>query len=86
MDISCVEPESDEPHLELPALNDALDRLAQKDSRKAELVKLRYFAGLTNEQAAQSLGINARTAYADWRYARAWLRAEITAGDSGAGE
>lgn len=85
LDISCVEPESDQPHQELLAMNDALDRLAQKDSRKAELVKLRFFAGLTNEQAAQSLGITARTAYADWRYARAWLRAEITAGDSEGG-
>ena len=77
LDISHVDPEADKPQLDLLSLNDALDRLAMKDSRKAELVKLRFFAGLTNEQAAQSLGITARTAYADWRYAKAWLRAEM---------
>jgi RNA polymerase sigma factor (sigma-70 family) len=75
LDISRVEPEADKPQVNLLALNEALDRLAIKDSRKAELVKLRFFAGLTNEQAAQALGITARTAYADWRYAKAWLRA-----------
>jgi RNA polymerase sigma factor (TIGR02999 family) len=77
LDISQVDPEADKPQLDLLALSEPLDRLATKDSRKAELVKLRYFAGLTNEQAAQSLGITARTAYADWRYAKAWLRAEM---------
>lgn len=78
LEIEHVEPEVDQPDFDLVALDDALDRLAEKDLRKAELVKLRFFAGLTNEQAAQALGITARTAYADWRYARAWLRAEIT--------
>ena len=77
LDISQVDPEADKPQLDLLSLNDALDRLALKDSRKAELVKLRFFAGLTNEQAAQTLGITARTAYADWRYAKAWLRVEM---------
>ena len=47
-------------------------------ARKAELVKLRFFAGLTNEQAANLLGITARTAYADWGYAKAWLRLEMS--------
>ena len=51
----------------------SLDRLAAKDARKAELVKLRFFAGLTNEQAATALGISASTADNDWAYARAWL-------------
>jgi RNA polymerase sigma factor (sigma-70 family) len=48
-----------------------------KDPRKAELVKLRFFAGLTNQQAAEALGISTSTADNDWAYARAWLRAEI---------
>jgi RNA polymerase sigma factor (sigma-70 family) len=61
----------------LIALHEALDRLAAKDPRKAELVKLRFFGGLTNEQAAQLLGISSRTAYADWGYAKAWLRVEM---------
>jgi RNA polymerase sigma factor (TIGR02999 family) len=77
LDISHVDPEAEKPDLDLLALHEALDRLAIKHPRKAELVKLRFFAGLTNEQAACALGITARTAYMDWRYAKAWLRAEI---------
>ncbi len=62
---------------ELLAVHDALDRLAAKDARKAELVKLRYFVGLTLEQAAEALGISSGTAKRDWAYARAWLFREI---------
>jgi RNA polymerase sigma factor (TIGR02999 family) len=51
----------------------ALEGLAREDPRAAELVKLRFFAGLSMEQAAQSLGITDRTARRDWRFARAWL-------------
>lgn len=61
---------------EVLELNDALEKLAEKHERKAELVKLRFFAGLTNEQAAEVLGISEATAYSDWSYARAWLRLE----------
>jgi RNA polymerase sigma factor (TIGR02999 family) len=67
-------PEMDE---DLEELDAALDRLAAKDPRKAELVKLRYFAGLTQEQAAQALGIGVSTADRDWSYARAWLFREM---------
>ena len=77
LDISLVDPEVNQPDLDLLALDEALNRLAIKDPRKAELVKLRFFAGLTNEQAAHALGITARTAYTDWRYAKAWLHAEL---------
>ena len=56
------------------ALHEALTKLEQKDRRKAELVKLRFFAGLSNEEAAQALGISTSTADNDWAYARAWLR------------
>ena len=59
------------------ALHEALDKLEAKDQRKAELVKLRFFAGLTNEQAARVLGISSSTADNDWAYARAWLRLEM---------
>ena len=52
---------------------------AQAITQAAELVKLRYFAGLTIEEAAEALGISARTADADWAYARAWLRRELVA-------
>jgi RNA polymerase sigma factor (TIGR02999 family) len=63
---------------DLLGLDAALDKLARVDSRKAELVKLRYFAGLSNEDAAKALGISSSTADNDWAYARAWLRVELT--------
>jgi RNA polymerase sigma factor (sigma-70 family) len=71
---------------DLEELDAALDRLAAKDARKAELVKLRYFAGLTQEQAAEALGIGVSTADRDWSYARAWLFREITKGAGGAAD
>jgi RNA polymerase sigma factor (TIGR02999 family) len=64
-------------NVDLLALNEALDNLEQKDQRAAELVKLRFFAGLTIAQAAQALGVSTSTAESDWAYARCWLRLEI---------
>jgi len=61
---------------ELLAVNDALDKLAELQPQKAELVKLRFFAGLTIEQAADLLGISEPTAKRWWAYARAWLYEE----------
>ena len=58
---------------ELLVINGALEELAQSDPTAAELVKLRYFAGLTVEETAEILGIPPRTAYRNWAYARAWL-------------
>jgi RNA polymerase sigma factor (TIGR02999 family) len=60
--------------LEVMAVHEALDGLAQKSPRKAELVKLRYFLGCTMAEAAQILGIAPATAEEDWTYAKAWLR------------
>jgi len=65
------------PDDELLALNDALDRLAAEDPLKARLVELRYFAGLTTDQAAAALGISPRTADRHWSYARAWLQTAV---------
>jgi RNA polymerase sigma factor (TIGR02999 family) len=62
---------------ELLAVNEALDQLAEHDSRKAELVKLRYFVGLSFEEAAEVLDISVPTAKRDWAYARAWLHHAI---------
>jgi RNA polymerase sigma factor (sigma-70 family) len=60
------------------ALHEALEKLEGADPRTAQLVKLRFFAGLTNQQAAEVLGISTSTAYDDWAYARCWLRLEIS--------
>lgn len=62
---------------DLLALDEALERLAKHDSQAAELVKLRYFAGLTIPQAAELLGVSPRKADFIWSFARAWLRREI---------
>ncbi len=64
-------------NIDLIALDEALEKLAALDRRKAELVKLRYFAGLTLRQAALALGIAESTADADWAYAKSWLRLEL---------
>jgi RNA polymerase sigma factor (TIGR02999 family) len=66
---------------DLVALDEAIEKLSKKDKVKADLVKLRYFAGLTNEQAAEVLGISHNTADQYWAYARVWLRLEITKGE-----
>jgi RNA polymerase sigma factor (TIGR02999 family) len=58
---------------ELLAVSETLDRLAQTNARAAELVKLRFFAGLTNQEAAAALGVSPRKATQIWAYARAWL-------------
>ena len=58
---------------ELLAVHEVLDELERIDPRKAELVKLRYFADLTLEEAAEMMGVSVRTAKRDWAYARAWL-------------
>lgn len=67
----------DPPDIDLLALNEALEKLERKDKRKAELVKLRFFAGLTIEEAAKVLDISTSTADNDWLYARSWLRVEM---------
>ena len=61
------------PDDRLEALDEALSRLAAEHPQPAELVKLRYFGGLTLEQCAEVLGVSARTADTWWAYARAWL-------------
>lgn len=63
---------------ELLAMDQALDRLGSFDDRLAELVSLRFFAGLTLEEAADCLDISARTAARDWKRARAYLKASLT--------
>jgi RNA polymerase sigma factor (TIGR02999 family) len=71
--LSDVEVAAEAPAEQLLALDAALDRFAARDPVKAELVKLRYFAGLSEEEAAAALGISRATASRYWTYARAWL-------------
>jgi len=66
------------PSVDLVALDEALSRLAAEAPAKAELVKLRFFAGLTMPEAAAALGISLSTAERHWTYARTWLYSELT--------
>lgn len=77
-DVEIAAPVSNEE--EILAVNDALDQLAALHPEKAELVKLRYFAGLTFEEVAEVMGISLTTAKRDWAYARGWLHRKIVAG------
>jgi RNA polymerase sigma factor (TIGR02999 family) len=69
----------EEPDERVLALDELLERLAKSDSTKAELIRLRYFAGLTVEQAAQVLGVSRATAERHWAFARAWLYSRLSA-------
>lgn len=63
---------------ELLALDEALTALAQLDPQKARVVELRFFGGLSGEEAAEAMGISASTVARDWKFARVWLHAKIT--------
>ena len=67
------------PGTDLLALDAALQQLASEDPRKAEVVELRFFGGLSVEETAEALGISVRTVHADWAFARAWLYRRLTA-------
>src|SRR6185436_18530068 len=73
-EIACAVAQNED---QLLAVNEALEKLAAQDKQKAELVKLRYFVGMTIEEAADVLGISSGTAKRHWAYARAWLAQEI---------
>lgn len=81
--LSAVEITASQPHADILALDEALQRFAKIEPAAAELVKLRYFAGLTIPDAAEAVGVSKTTADRYWAYARAWLHAELDApGDS----
>jgi len=79
-DLDDVEIVAAAPSEDLVALDEALTRLATEDPAKAELVKLRYFAGLSIDESARALGISSATAKRHWAYARAWLFHQIEGG------
>lgn len=78
-DLEIASPAADDPLL---ALNDALERFTALEPQAAELVKLRYFIGLNNEEAAEVLGISRATATRWWTYSRAWLYETLHSGDA----
>lgn len=71
------------PPEEVLAVTEALDRLAERDAEMAQVVELRYFAGLTVEEVAELLGTSTRSVYRTWSAAKAWLRREIEGGSRG---
>jgi len=81
LDLEDAEITIEAPSDDMIALDEALTKLASKDKLKADLVKLRYFAGLTLEQTAEILGLSITTAKRHWTYARAWLYRQITTGN-----
>jgi RNA polymerase sigma factor (TIGR02999 family) len=78
LDLDQLSPACEDRSQELLALDEALRELEQHDAEAAKLVKLRYFAGLTHQQAAQALGIGRRAADRLWALARAWLYRQMT--------
>ena len=78
LDLTAVEPAIEGPPEDILVLDEAIENLAQEDPEAAQLVKLRYFSGLTVAEAAAGLGISLRTAEREWTYARAWLYDKIS--------
>jgi RNA polymerase sigma factor (TIGR02999 family) len=78
IELSTVEPIVGMNQLDMLALNEALEQLAARDQRAAELVKLRFFAGLTVLEAASALQVSVATAENDWAYAKSWLKLQLS--------
>ena len=85
VDLEDVPIECEVDPVDLLALDDALRKLDAEDPASAELVRLRYFAGLNHEEAAAVIGVSSVTANRTWRYARAWLRREMGGGRAPSG-
>ncbi|MDG2382350.1 MAG: ECF-type sigma factor [Pirellulaceae bacterium] len=77
MDIDQIGGQDVNQSFDVLGLNEALDRLAVEHPRKVKLVELRFFLGLTNQEASHFLGISTSTADLDWKYARSWLKLEM---------
>jgi RNA polymerase sigma factor (TIGR02999 family) len=81
VDTAKIEPAIPGPQLDLLALNEALQELEKTDPRGALVVKLRYFTGLTTEEAARAIGVSLATAENDWAYAKSFLRLQLSDSD-----
>jgi RNA polymerase sigma factor (TIGR02999 family) len=77
LDLSEIEPALPGPQLDMLALNEALEQLEKSDPRAAAVVKLRFFAGLTTQEAALALAVSLATAENDWAYAKCYLRLQL---------
>ena len=77
IDLAAPQPQSPD---DLLAVDRALEKLEVEDARKARVVELRFFGGMSMEETAQTLGISLRTAQSDWAFARAWLYKALTHG------
>ncbi len=77
--LDTIDVPASEPGADLLAVDAALELLASEDPRKAQVVELRFFGGLSIEETAEALGISARTVHSDWAFARAWLYRTLTA-------
>ena len=82
LDMSEIEPALPGPRLDMLALNEALEQLEKTDPRAAAVVKLRFFAGLTTQEAANALAVSLATAENDWAYAKCYLRLQLTEAES----
>ena len=86
LDIERIDIASEDDEGTLLFVHEALEKLAAKDPVCAELVNLRFFAGVPNQEAARLLGLSERTAKRNWAYARAWLAKEIERLKAGRGD
>jgi RNA polymerase sigma factor (TIGR02999 family) len=82
IDFSEIEPAVPGPQVDILALGEALEKLEQADPRAAAIVKMRYFTGLTTEEAASALGVSLATAENDWAYAKSYLRIQLSDSES----
>lgn len=82
VDMSEIEPAMPQPELDILALSDALEQLEKTDPRAATVVKLRFFAGFTTQEAASALGVSLATAENDWAYAKCHLRLQLSDSDN----
>jgi RNA polymerase sigma factor (TIGR02999 family) len=79
--LDSVDPAASEPGADLLAVDAALEMLARVDARKAQVVELRFFGGLSIEETASALNVSPRTVHTDWAFARAWLYRTLSAAD-----